>query len=619
MPYLESYNSPTHSGRTAVRLLQVVLQSDCSTTWSLLTVLIVAKAIALAGHDVPLWWWSPIAFFWHDAAVVLGFGILSKATAELATRSAVAFVYAVLALYVALNVPVTRVLSTPLTWAMWRAARGPLSDSIAFYATWDNVLLTMTVVALAIGLPSIHRHGARGFSRAFARLKARAPFAIAVLAAFVALGPIAAQRVDTRGLERNAFTALIWTTMPRAHARAEADRWTTTGFEHTIDADLTALGGAAAGRHIVMVSLESTAAQYLGLYGATPDVMPNLSALADDAIVFDHAYAVYPESIKGLFSVLCSSYPALDTAAESYDAAPCASIAAILGRRGYRTALFHSGRFGYLGMESMIRNRGYDRLEDAGDISGRHNSSFGVDEPSTVARILSWIDGVAKGDRFFVTYLPIAGHHPYETPERGPFPERSDLDRYRNALHDGDSALGTLIQGLRARGLEEQTLWIVFGDHGEAFGQHDGNYGHTFQIFDENVRVPMLIAAPGLIDRPVRRQRVVSLIDVAPTLLDLIGEPLPNSGQRCPCYRGHSMLAREPRIAFFFADYSRGLVGLRDGRFKMIYELDSHRAKLYDLAEDAGERRDIAQRDPDRAAWYERNLRGFSASLIPRP
>ena len=158
---------------------------------------------------------------------------------------------------------------------------------------------------------------------------------------------------------------------------------------------------------------------------------------------------------------------------------------------GYRTAMFHSGRFGYLGMESIIRHRGYQTLEDAGDIGGNHNSSFGVDEPATVARMLAWIDGLPRGQRFFLTYLPIAGHHPYATPERGPFAGTAEIDQYRNALHYGDASLGALIEGLRARGLEQNTVWVIYGDHGEAFHQHEGNYGHTFFLYDENVHVPV--------------------------------------------------------------------------------------------------------------------------------
>src|SRR5262249_2159940 len=272
------------------------------------------------------------------------------------------------------------------------------------------------------------------------------------LVMYAALGPVAVMRVDVHGLDRNAWTALAESVMPHVTARAMDADWRARGFDRTRQTDRSRFRGAARGRHVVIVSLESTAAAHLGLYGATPDVMPNLSALASAAIVFDNAYAVYPESIKGLFSVLCATYPSFDVSAETLASVPCPSIAATLASKGYATALFHSGRFMYLGMDAVVRNRGYGRLEDAGDIGGNHASSFGVDEPATVARLLDWVDRLPPDQPFFVTYLPIAGHHPYETPEPGPFSEHDELARYRNALHYGDAALGALVHGLEARG-----------------------------------------------------------------------------------------------------------------------------------------------------------------------
>jgi len=324
--------------------------------------------------------------------------------------------------------------------------------------------------------------------------------------------------------------------------------------------------------------------------------------------VFENAYAVYPESIKGLFSILCSMYPVFDRAAESYDGVPCASVASVLSHHAYRTALFHSGRFAYLGMDAVIRKRGYDLLADAGDIGGNHESSFGVDDRTTVARMLEWIDTLRSGERFFITYLPIAGHHPYEVPEHGPFATNDEFGRYRNALWYSDAILGELVRGLSARRLDQNTLWIVLGDHGEAFGQHDGNFGHTFQLYEENVRVPLLVSAPGIIPRQVRSRRVVSLIDTAPTLLDLLGVPASAS------YQGHSALDREPRMALFFADYSLGLLGLRDARFKYIYELDSDRSRLFDLESDPEETRDLADRHAEEVRWYRDRVRGWSAA-----
>jgi arylsulfatase A-like enzyme len=344
--------------------------------------------------------------------------------------------------------------------------------------------------------------------------------------------------------------------------------------------------------------------------------MPNLTRLAETSLLFENAYAVYPESIKGLFSVLCSRYPAFDTQAEDYARVRTPAIAQVLANAGYRTALFHSGRFDYLGMNEIVRRRGFEMLADAGNISGNFNSSFGVDEPATVDRMLAWIDSRPRKQPFFLHYLPIAGHHPYATPAPGPFPERDELDSYRNALHFGDAALGKFLDGLRQRGLDTNTLFVIYGDHGEAFGQHEGNFGHTLFIHEENVRVPLLVAMPGPWREPVRVKRTASLLDLAPTLLDLLGLEAPQA------YQGASLLPPADRAALFFTDYSMPLAGVRDGRWKVVLELGSSRAKLFDLETDPEERTNLAARFPERVAQWSRRLQEWSAAqkaLVLRP
>src|SRR5207244_13359885 len=132
-------------------------------------------------------------------------------------------------------------------------------------------------------------------------------------------------------------------------------------------------------------------------------------------------------------------------------------------------------------MPAIIEKRGFEVLEDAGTIGGNIHSSFGVDDSSTVQRLLSWIDSLHEGERFFITYLPVAGHHPYATPEQGPFPistQDGELNRYLNALHYGDTALGELLSGLRMRNLDRDTLLDLLGYHVECFGHHGGNSGY---------------------------------------------------------------------------------------------------------------------------------------------
>lgn len=566
---------------------------------SLLIVFALTKLAILSGHTIAPSLWMPVAYLWRDLLVVLLFGAVESTSPRWLTG----LLYWAASIYAAVNIPVGRAVFTPLTWPMLEAARGPLADSLRQYVNWQNAVLVVAVLAVAAFLPLLLRALPAGVF----------PLAAAGACIVVSLGPAASARVDTFGMERNAIATLVTGMSPRVAPYAVASNWRVSHAEGSRIEDLSGLRAIAKGRNIVLVSLESTAAQYLELYGSGYPVMPNLSALARRALVFENAYAVYPESIKGLFSVLCSTFPALDSRTERYANAPCRSLAEVLASAGYRTALFHSGRFAYLGMESIVRNRGYEVLEDAGDIGGNHNSSFGVDEPATVSRILSWIDALPRGQRFFLTYLPIAGHHPYATPERGPFPEPDDIGRYRNALHYGDISLGTLIDGLRARGLGANTVWIVFGDHGEAFGQHEGNYGHTFFLYEENVHVPLVIAADG--PAPQRVRKVVSLVDLAPTILDLAGLASPEN------YQGRSMLASEPRMALFFADYSLGMLGLRDGPWKFIYELDSGRSRMFDLDLDRGESVDLAARNAGRAADYGRVVRAWSgaqASYVAR-
>jgi hypothetical protein len=563
---------------------------------SLLLVFVLAKLVIVWGHAAPVTGWSLLAYVWQDVMVALAFGVFDITLQRIGAATQIVWVlYWAIVIYTAVNIPVGRVLSTPLTRPMLRAARGPLADSMQVYLTATNILLAVSILAAAAALPRLMRCVPRQFARV----------AVVCAIAVVLLGPMASSRADTHGMDRNVVTALIATGLPREVAGAEAGEWRTSRFQVDGTVDLSRFAGAAHGFNVVMVSLESTAAQYLSLYGGEYEVMPNLSALARRALVFENAYAVYPESIKGLFSVLCSTFPAFDSRPEEYANVECRSLALVLEDNGYRTGMFHSGRFGYLGMESIVRYRGYQTLEDAGDIAGSHNSSFGVDEPATVARMLAWIDALPPEQHFFLTYLPIAGHHPYAIPEPGPFVGTDEIVQYRNALHYGDASLGTLMEGLRARGLEENTIWVIYGDHGEAFRQHQGNYGHTFFLYDENIHVPFLIAAPGLMRGQERVRKVVSLVDTAPTVLDLMGIAPPKN------YQGRTMLDAPPRMALFFADYSLALLGLRDGRWKFIYEIGSGRTQLFDLEHDPKEMSDVSARETARASWYGHVVRGW--------
>jgi arylsulfatase A-like enzyme len=247
-------------------------------------------------------------------------------------------------------------------------------------------------------------------------------------------------------------------------------------------------------------------------------------------------------------------------------------------------------------------------LEDAGHIGGSHESSFGVDEPSAVRRILQWVESLDADERFCAMYLPIAGHHPYEVPGEAEASDGSEQGRYLNALRYADDALGQLVDGLKKRGVYTNTLFVIYGDHGEAFGQHDGNFGHTFFLYEENVRVPLVIAAPGLITAPIRVDSIASLVDVTPTIADLAGFAIERGWQ------GTSLLCAEPRAALFFTDYGLPLVGIRDGPWKFVCEINGDGRQLFDTRRDAAESVELSGKQPAIVAQYRERLRHWAAA-----
>ncbi len=543
---------------------------------------------------------APVAFVFEDVLALACFAPLELLAWRVRLLDRFAWgVFAVVVGFTALNVPVARVFGTPLTAGMIGATGAALKDSIVVYVTLGNVLAVAAVIAAAYV-------GTR------LRPKPRAAIALGALAAIVlVLGPWArarhAEDGGALGLPRNAVVTLVRTFAARARPTdalvAEAP---ITPEGRALD--LTHLAGSAKGRSVVWIVLESTGARYLAPYGAPRDATPNLTRLAKEGLVFDSAYAVYPESIKGLYAALCSFAVARDTVASQYAAErrPCTSIAQAFKAAGYATALLHSGRFVYLGMEAIVRGRGFDALEDAASIPAKHVSSFGIDDASTARRALTWIDA-QHGAPFFLVYMPIGGHHPYETAGEGPrpFTETYDHDRYANDLYRADHATGLLLEGLRARGLYERSVIVVNGDHGEAFFQHDGNFAHTLFVYEENVHVPLVITVPGVTTH-LRPPQIASLVDLAPTMLDLAGVARPTE------WEGGSLLAPTPRVARFFADQAIVQLGLRDGQWKAILDADTGRTQLFDLAHDPMEKNDVAARETARAERYRQHLVAWS-------
>jgi hypothetical protein len=231
-------------------------------------------------------------------------------------------------------------------------------------------------------------------------------------------------------------------------------------------------------------------------------------------------------------------------------------------------------------MRDVVAPFGFDHLADAASIGGEAGSSFGIDEEATVDALLAWVARSPRAEPFLGCYLPIAGHHPYASPPGGPFDRTTQLGCYKNALHYADRALQRLHAGLCRLRAPEELLLCVVGDHGQAFGEHAGNFGHSLEVYEENLRVPLLFWAPGALAN-TRTDAVCSHLDVVPTLFDLLGLTLPLDSAA----PGRSLLRlplRGGRLQAF-TDWGELLLAARDGDWKYVLEVATGRERLFDL------------------------------------
>jgi phosphoglycerol transferase MdoB-like AlkP superfamily enzyme len=358
-------------------------------------------------------------------------------------------------------------------------------------------------------------------------------------------------------------------------------------------------------RNVVLVVLESVGATYASLYGSRYDTMPTLVEESKNALVVDGFYSHVGLTANSEAALTLSIYPYMTWREYTieYPEMPGASLADVLKPLGYRTAFIHSGDLDYTNQRAFLDGRGFDLLWDWRDLGAPLISSWGSHDEALVDGVLRFID--QDRDRPFFAYAwTTQSHHPYEpTPdapvidffERGPLPRDDyDLGRYLNTIRYTDGELRRLFDGLRARGLADDTVVLVTGDHGEAFGEPHDAWGHGSRVYDENVRVPMMVWSPRLFPTGLRQQIVGGHVDVNPTVADALGVAPSTS------WRGRSVFAKQRTgRAYFYAANDDYLLGVREGRWKYIYNATRGRDELYDLEADPLEQRNLARDHKD--------------------
>jgi len=292
---------------------------------------------------------------------------------------------------------------------------------------------------------------------------------------------------------------------------------------------------------IILISVDCLRADHMKLYGYERDTTPHLDSFSMDGVVFETASSASSWTLPAHMSMLTGLTPSFHAVSRERKLAPSiAYLPQILSEAGYETDGVVSGAYlsPSFGFERGFHNYRVLSESRAGEV---------VDET------LDLLERTEGRDFFFFIHL-FDPHWRYLPPEDfverfGPRPPQLDallnkvIDRQPPAgpedierlksLYDGEIAyvdreLGRLLDGLRARGLYQNALIIVTSDHGEAFYEH-GHWQHSETLYEEMIRVPLIVKWPiDSLVRPTRIEDPVSLIDLFPTILEVVG--LPSAG-----------------------------------------------------------------------------------------
>ena len=391
--------------------------------------------------------------------------------------------------------------------------------------------------------------------------------------------------------------------------------------------------------NIVLYVVDTLRADRLTLYGHDQDTSPNIDALGASGIVYEQANAPAPWTLPSVTSLLLSQLPCEHGVTVDRDriADSARPLAAILKENGYRTASFHANPYAgkMTGLEA-----GYD------------NASL-VRQPDLFGRVAAWL-GRVDTEPFFLYVHSVEPHNPelavgsgvpqstldtvetryraYRTLTRVDWDEKQPLGTtdntdeqvqalsqlsairgavlilYDAAVRNADGNVGKVIKVLEERGFWENTLFVLVSDHGEELGDR-GGWLHDQSVYDELIRVPLVIRYPEDEGAGTRVTEPVGLIDVVPTVLDYLEIDAPSS------VRGRSLrggVSAEPRFLAFRENRKKHFrpyvelrgdqnVVVRRGGWKGIWNVDNDTVELYDVANDPSEIQLQNVREPERA------------------
>lgn len=396
--------------------------------------------------------------------------------------------------------------------------------------------------------------------------------------------------------------------------------------------------------NVLLITVDTLRADHLGFAGYPRDTSPNLDRLAREGTWFPRFYS-QSATTGAAHASLFTSLPPRETGVTANSQpfpANVASLMSALRAAGYSAAGFVSSVV--VGRKSKLQDH-FDHFDDElTTVEPNRNTRFERPAAQTVQAALDWIAKAPAGRPFFVWIHLIDPHGPYEAPvdpdryvgdayydrvpaadlplgngdwEPGTIPRYQALGgrtdpRYYVARYDAeirymDAALGTLFGELERRGVARDTLVAVTADHGETLAEpgHKHYFSHGVITYEEVTRIPLVIREAGGERRlgTVDRERPLSSLDLAPTLLELAGVPIPDG------FRGRNLL-RTPldpeapivSLGGYGTESLEQKIGtqfsVRRGPLRYIVNTKDGSQELYDLRDDPGETRNVIARPP---------------------
>jgi arylsulfatase A-like enzyme/predicted negative regulator of RcsB-dependent stress response len=352
--------------------------------------------------------------------------------------------------------------------------------------------------------------------------------------------------------------------------------------------------GAGEKMNVLVITIDTLRADHVGFFGDARAQTPVLDRLAGSGIVFRNCYTSVPLTLPSHSSIFTGRLPIAHGVRNNgfYRLGDDElTLARFLKGKGYHTAAMIAS-FVLLGKFGL--NNGFDVYDDSlrsDEVASDFKSEITADR---VREKLGLFLASGPPTPFFLWVHMYDPHKPYTPPLE--YAKRFPKDFYRGEIAFTDSVVGKMLQDLDDKGLTENTLVVIAGDHGEAFGEHK-EFGHGLFCYEEDLKVPLIFFNARLFKRPLAVSQRARLIDVMPTILDLLDMPVPEQVQGLtlePLLKGKR--EKTPRDVYIETMYGKEennwapLTGIITGPYKYI---SLPKAELYDLEKDRKERENI--------------------------